>query len=132
MSVALTVTLHTDNIVNFIHSVLGTLESLSSSGLMDQAFDSDPSEDLRHYTLMSLRTIVGYYYPAIFPTVGSQGVLDSHDPVGLILFGEVPDYLTRSLCPMAEASVQAPDSLMEVVPANSKSQDWQRCWAAMR
>ena len=55
------VTLCTDNIVNFIHSVLDTLESLFSSGLMDWAFDSDPSGDLRHHTLMSLRTIIRCY-----------------------------------------------------------------------
>ena len=33
---------------------------------------------------------------------------------------------------MAEASIQAPEPPLKMAPANSKSQDWQRCWAAMR
>ena len=49
---------------------------------MDQVFDTDPLEDLRHHTLMALRTIVGHYYPAVFPTVGSQSTLGVHNPVG--------------------------------------------------
>ena len=68
----------------------------------------------------------------MFPTVGSQGAPGPHDLVGPTLFGEVYKYLTCSLHLMAEASVQAPDSPMEVVSANSKSQDWRRCWAATR
>ena len=99
---------------------------------MDWAFDTDPSGDLRHYTLMSLRTIVECYYPAIFPTVGSQDAPGPHDPVGPTLLCEIYNYLTQSLSPMVEASIQAPDSPVEVVPANSKSQDWQRRWIAMR
>ena len=126
------VTLRTDNIVNFTHSILCTLESLFGSGLIDQVFDSDPLGDLRRHTLMTLRTIVGHYYPAVFPTVGSQGALDPHDLVGPAPSVEIYDYLTQSLCPMAEASIQAPDSPLEVVPANSKSWDQWRHQAAMR
>ena len=126
------VTLHTNNVVNFTHSVLCTLESLSSSGLMDQVFDSDPSGDLRHHTLMTLRTIVRCYYPAVFPTVGSQGAPGPHDPVGPALLVEIYDHLIRSLHSIAEASTQAPDFPLEVVPTNSKSRDRQRHWAATR
>ena len=99
---------------------------------MDQVFDSGSLEDLRHYTLMTLRTIVECYYPAVFPTVGFQGTLGSHNPVGPAPSVEIYDYLTQSLHPMVEASTQAPDSSLEVVSANSKSQNQQRCQAAMR
>ena len=126
------VTLRTNNIINFTHSVLHTLEFFSSSGLMDQVFDSDPLGDLRHHILMTLRTIIGCYYPAVFPTVGSQGMPDPHDLVGPAPLVGVYDYLTRSLHPMAEASTQALDSPLEVVSANSKSQNQQRHWTAIR
>ena len=88
------VILCTNNIVNFTYSVLCTLESFSSSGLMDQAFDSDSLGDLRHHTLMTLRTIIGHYYPAVFPTVGSQGALDPHNLIGPAPSVEIYNYLT--------------------------------------
>ena len=117
------VILHTNNIVNFTYNVLHTLESLFSSGLMSWTFDSDLSGNLRHHTLMTLRTIVRHYYPAIFSTVGFQDALDPHDPVGPALLVEIYSYFIQFLCSMVEVSTQALDSPLEVVPANSKSQD---------
>ena len=124
--------LRNEHVVTFIESVLLTLESLSYSGLMDRTFEADPSGGLRHHFLMTLRSIVGRYYPAVFPTVGSQGAPGPHDPTGPAPSVEIYDYLTRSLCPMAEASTQVPEPPLEAAPANSKSQDQRRHRAATR
>ena len=126
------VTLCINNIVHFIYSVLCTLDSCSSFSLIDQMFDTDPLWDLRHHILMALRTIVGHYYPAVVSTVDFQNTPDPHNPVGPALSIEIYNYLTQSLCPMTEASTQTPVSSLEMVPANFKSQDWQRCQATMK
>ena len=112
-----------EHVVTFIESVLLTLESLSYSGLMDRTFEADPLGGLRHHFLMTLRSIVGRYYPAVFPTVGSQGALGPHDLTGPAPSVEIYDYLTRSLRLMAEVSIQAMEPPLEVAPANPKSRD---------
>ena len=99
---------------------------------MDRTFETDPSGGLRHHFLMTLRSIIGRYYPAVVPTVSSQGAPGPHDLTGLAPSVEIYNYLTRSLCLMAEASTQAPEPPLEVAPANSKSRDQQRHRAAMR
>ena len=73
--------------------MLDTLESLSYSDLMDQTFETDPLDDLGHHILMSLRSIVGHYYPAVFPTVGSQGAPGPHDLIGPASSVEIYNYL---------------------------------------
>ena len=124
--------LRTKHVVSFIQSVLFTLKSLSYSNLLDRTFETDPLGGLRHHFLMTLRSIIGCYYPAVFPTVGSQGAPGPHDLTGPAPSVEIYNYLTRSLCPMAEASTQATEPPLEAAPANSKSRDQQRCQAATR
>ena len=124
--------LHTKHVVSFIQSVLFTLESLSYSTLLDRTFETDPSGGLRHHFLMTLRSIVGCYYPAVFPTVSSQGAPGPHNRTGPAPSVEIYDYLTQSLCPMVEASTQVAEPPLEAAPVNPKSQDWWRCWTATR
>ena len=124
--------LRTKHVVSFIQSVLFMLKSLSYSNLLDRTFETDPSGGLRHHFLMTLRSVVGYYYPAVFSTVGSQGALGPHDPTGPAPSVEIYDYLTRSLRLMAEASIQATEPPLEAVPANPKSRDQRMRWAATR
>ena len=124
--------LRTEHIVSFIQSVLLMLESLSYSTLLDQTFETDPLSGLRHHFLMTLRSVVGRYYPAVFPTVGSQGAPSPHDPTGPAPSVEIYNYLTRSLRPMAEASIQATEPPLEAAPANPKSRDRRRRRAATR
>ena len=74
--------LRTEHVVTYIQGVLYTLESFSYSGLLDWTFETDPLGDLRHHFLMSLRSTIGCYYPAVFPTVGFQGAPGPHDLTG--------------------------------------------------
>ena len=124
--------LRNEHVVTFIESVLFTLESLSYSNLLDQTFETDPSGGLRHYLLMTLRSVVGRYYPAVFLTVGSQGAPGPHDLTGPAPSVEIYDYLTRSLCLMAEVSIQATEPPLEAAPTNPKSRDQRRRRAATR
>ena len=119
----------TDDLADVLWGCLSTIETLSTHGLLDRAFESGHVPGaFRSQSLLALRRVLGRYYPSVLPTDSDLAhVVPSEEPQG---HDSIILPIGTDLGPMIPQFTPAPpipEVVIDIPPPLTKSQRrWQR------